>query len=80
VFWAKCKRNEVILYYERTEKTTEHRRKLRQLRLYQTFSEIGQEKKIIHQLKKEYNSKYPNNSIPNEVFKPKDYYRFMKDK
>jgi hypothetical protein len=27
-----------------------------------------------------YNSEYPNSPIPNDVFKPKDYYSFIKDK
>jgi hypothetical protein len=34
VFWAMCKKKEVKLYCERTEKSTEHRGKLRQLELY----------------------------------------------
>jgi hypothetical protein len=42
--------------------------------------EILQEEKIKYQLKDVYNSEYPNSSIPNEVFKPKDYYSFIKDK
>jgi hypothetical protein len=34
----------------------------------------------MHQIRNVYNKEYPNSPIPNEVFKTKEYYNFMKDK
>jgi hypothetical protein len=80
VFMANCKRNEVKFYYQRYEKGEENQGNLRKMGWYKTFREILQEEKIKYQNRNVYNKEYPCNPIPNEVFKTKEYYNWLKDK